>query len=242
MVRPTAFQFKRYRVGFEEQVQDTVDQRQVEGHREQNGFPDKHLERPFHVDRDDVGHEHLCGVVAGVNCPVAGGITQLGGTTLEDDGGVTFGSDEQCDRPNRCRHEQRDPSRPSPAQVRVDEESANNRPGYRPGEGGQGPASKSEASPGRAPHVGQRTRNDGQWRAAEQAGEESTNEDGVEVLGHGDRNLKNAEGGERSEQGYFSPIDFRHWAPDERTKNEPLITKSAHGSQLTGKGSPYEHE
>lgn len=84
-------------VGFEEEVEDAVDEGEVEGDEEEDGFEDEHLERAEDVFEDDVFEGGFAFVQERVQGPVVRFPAETSCAFLEDNGCIALLNDEQGD-------------------------------------------------------------------------------------------------------------------------------------------------
>lgn len=97
------------RVGFEEEVEDAVDEGEVDGDEEEDGFQEEHLEGTEEVFRSDVSPARPVLVQEGVVSPVFGLKAETGCTSLEQDGGIGLWDDQKGDCAEECGCDQGDP-------------------------------------------------------------------------------------------------------------------------------------
>ena len=122
---PAAQLLEADRVGFEEEVDDAVDEGYVYCYEQQDRLEEEHLNGLQNVLGEDVGRAHADSVELGVEGPVFGFMTKLLCTALEQDGTIGFGNDEDGDGEEEYGHYECDVLGPAPAEMGLDDEAAN---------------------------------------------------------------------------------------------------------------------
>lgn len=197
--RPATVHLEADGVGFERQVQDTIDQTHVESQNDEDGLLDNHHKRLHEI----LVHNGV--VVEGVlftfrvQSPVLGLMAKFVGLPSKQDRFVGLGSQQVGDDGEESRHDESDPSGPSPAKIAVGDERTNDRTGDRTCKDSSSEDTRGHTTVDGFHEVDIHATNDCQRSRACNTTEKSADEDCLQVLGHCDGNLKDTENDHASE-------------------------------------------
>lgn len=210
---------KHDRVGAEEQVHEAVDERHVQRDQEDNGLAKQHAQRPHEVLVDELEKVDLDLLLLGVDGEVLGLASDAPGLGDEDLGRVGLLQEEREEGGQEA-HDGGDVHGPAPAQVAVDDETADDGRREGPAEHRHGERRDGDAALAVVVHVGETRRHDRQGSRGEEAGEEPRQHQCLVVLGHGGADGEDG----KPEHGYHQRLltahQFRPGAPGDGAECE----------------------
>ena len=140
-------------VGFEEEVEDPVDDGHVDCYQDENWLERHHEEGTEEVFIDDFLHGDFVFVCRRMYCPVLRLEAYSCCLALQQHGCVGLGAYEACQDSEERGHDECDPGRPSPSQVALGDEATHDRSRHGPNERCAGEETKGEPSLDRTPEV-----------------------------------------------------------------------------------------
>ena len=173
-VIPVAFLLERNGVSFEEKIERAVDEGHIESHEDEDGLDKEHVHWAEEVLGEDLAQVDLRLVRFGVVGPVLGLVAKFLGPSLQQDRCVRLADEYEPNNQEERRHDHRDPSRPSPAEMTLRDEPAHDRPRHRPDKSGGGEDGHGDSSVDGVPEVRQSAAHNSERRAAEHAREETS--------------------------------------------------------------------
>jgi hypothetical protein len=159
----------------------------------------------------DVAHNELFEIdldffLLGVDAPVLRSPPELGRFVDEDDGRIRLFHEEEQQHEGREAHETADIFGPAPAQIALNDEAADKGRKQGSHEDGGGEDGDGESSHLVVEHVCEDGGDDGERRGAEEAGEETTYEDGLEVFGDCYGDAEDGEAERCDDDGRFAAV------------------------------------
>ena len=220
---PASLFLKGDGVGGKEEIEDSVDETHVDGDEDENGFGDEHVKGAEEVFDNNLMEVDSLLVFLGTNGPVFGLVADLLCSALKEDWPVAFWDADQGNEGSESTHDQSDPGRPSPAKGTLSDKATHDRSRDRSDECRRGKRTDSNASIDWTPEISERPTDDGERRAAKKASEEPGDQDRIQILGGGNRNLENPEDDEAEEKRARSAVKLGERAPHQRTESKALF-------------------
>lgn len=207
---------------FKEQVYHTVEEAHVRRHQREDRLLEDHDPRPLEVDVDNAVHADAILIDLGMQRPVARRVAQLLGASLQDMACRRLWDDPDPDPTKQRCHDERDPRRPPPAQVRLSDEATDNGTSDRADESARRERADGVCPLHWTPQVSHQASDDGQRRGGEEATEEAAQHDCFEVWRDRDGDLEDGEDEVAREERDSAPEGFGGWAEEDWAEYETL--------------------
>ena len=208
------------RIGGQEEIEQAVDESHVDREQSHDGLQKEQPHGAGEVLLDEFPEVDLDLLLLGVDTPVQGAAAQLGSLLDKDDGRIRLVHEQQIETEREPTHKGGNVHGPAPAKVRLDDKTTDEGSQERAGENGHGEERDSDTSSPVVEHVGEDGTDDGERGGAHKTGEETTDEECLQVLGYGTRDAEDGEAEHGDDERQTTSFQLGQGRPEDGTRRK----------------------
>lgn len=208
------------RISRQEQVEQTVDESHVDRQQGDNGLEKQEPHRPGKVLLEQLLEVDLDFLLLGVNAPVLGASSQLGGLFDQNDRRIRLLQEEEVENEGDPAHNRGDVHGPPPSQIAGHDEASHKRRQKRTGKDGHGEYRNSRATGSIVEHVREDGGYDSQRASSHETGKEATDQESLQIFGDRTGNGEDGEAKHGYDDGQPSALQLGQRRPEGRTSRK----------------------